>query len=68
MLRGERRTDARRTALAFQRLDQRGLLAADVGARADVDVDVEIEALMPLDGFAEQPLAPTAIQHCAQGI
>jgi hypothetical protein len=34
----ERRADARRAALAFQRFDQRRLLAADVGAGAEVDL------------------------------
>ena len=33
---GERRLDARPGALAFQALDQAGLLAADVGAGAAV--------------------------------
>src|SRR5665648_112310 len=37
----ERRTVARLTAAPFQALDQRRLLAADVRARAQVDVDVD---------------------------
>ena len=39
--RGERRLDARLAALALEALDQPRLLAADVRARAAVDVDVE---------------------------
>jgi hypothetical protein len=39
-----RRLDARIGALAFERLDQAGLLAADVGAGAAVHVDLAVEA------------------------
>ena len=39
-----RRLDARIGALAFERFDQAGFLAADVGARAAVDVDFQIVA------------------------
>ncbi len=39
-----RRLDARIRALAFERFDQAGLLAADVGAGAAVDVDLQVEA------------------------
>ena len=39
--RGERRSRPRRAALAFDRGDQRGFFAADEGARADADLDVE---------------------------
>ena len=42
--RGERRPDARHAALALERLEQRGLLAADVRARAAVHDDVAVEA------------------------
>ena len=42
--RRERRLHARLAALAFERLEHAGLLAADVGARAAVDVHVELEA------------------------
>ena len=41
------RLDARIGALAFQRLDQAGFLAADVGAGAAVDVDLEVVAASP---------------------
>jgi hypothetical protein len=41
---GERRLEARLTLLAFQALEQRGLLAADVGAGTAVDVDVVVKA------------------------
>ena len=40
----EGRLVARLAALALDRLEQRGLLAADVGARAAADLDVEGEA------------------------
>src|SRR6185437_15485515 len=42
--RGERRLDARIGALPLERLDQSGLLAADVGARAAMHVDLDVEA------------------------
>src|SRR6185437_9438219 len=41
--RGERRLEPRHAALALERLEQRGLLAADVRARAAVHDDLEIE-------------------------
>ena len=41
------RLDARIRPLAFQRLDQAGFLAADVGARAAMDVDFQIVAACP---------------------
>ncbi len=40
----ERRPVARLAAVAFERFDERRLLAADVGAGAHPDLDVEIEA------------------------
>ena len=40
----KRRPDARDAALAFERIEQRRFLAALVGARAGVRVEVEIEA------------------------
>ncbi len=39
-----RRLDARVGALALERLDQPGLLAADVGARTAADIDLELHA------------------------
>ena len=39
-----RRLDSRVGTLAFERFDQAGFLAADVGARAAVDVDFHVEA------------------------
>ena len=53
--RGEGRLDARLAALAFDRLDQAGLLAADVRAGAAMDGDVEGEAGAQ-DVLAEEPL------------
>ena len=43
-LRRIRRPRTRRAALAFDRGDQRRLFAADEGARAQADIDVEAEA------------------------
>ena len=42
--RGERRLRARLAALALERLEQRGLLAADVRAGAAVDDDRDVAA------------------------
>src|SRR5262249_14906580 len=52
---GEGRLDARLAALAFDRLDQARLLAADVGAGAAVDGEVEREGGAE-DLLAEEPL------------
>ncbi len=59
------RAIARDAALALQGLDQRRLLAADVGAGAHVDRDVEVEAGLPRDGLAEQALGATPREHGA---
>jgi hypothetical protein len=59
----EGRALARDTALALERLDQRRLLAADVGARTQVDLDVEVEAVAAENPRAEQALGATALQH-----
>src|SRR5208283_6246060 len=53
-VRGERRLEARPAGLALQRLEQRGFLAANVGARADERVEVEIDARTQ-DILAQQP-------------
>ena len=42
--RGERRLEAGLAGLPFERLDERRLFAADVGARAAMDVDVEVQS------------------------
>jgi hypothetical protein len=52
----ERRLEARLALLAFERFEQRGFFAADVGAPAMVRVQVEIEALAE-DVLAEKPAA-----------
>src|SRR5208337_2601409 len=54
----EGRADARLAGLAFERLDQRRFLAADVGARAEMDLDVEVEALRAADAGTEQATVP----------
>ena len=53
--RRERRLEARHAALALERLEQAGLLAADVRARAAVHDDLEIEARTE-DVLAEEAL------------
>ncbi len=53
-IRGERRLEARPTRLAFERLQQRGFLAADIGAGADEHVQVEVDA-RPQDVLAQEP-------------
>jgi hypothetical protein len=63
----ERRADARPSRLAFQRLDQRGLFAADIGARAQMDLDVEIEALGAEDGATQQAGFAPSCQGLFQG-
>jgi hypothetical protein len=40
-MRGQRRLGADDAAAAFQALQQRGLLAADIGAGADADLEIE---------------------------
>src|SRR5262249_25072281 len=51
---GERRLEARLALLALERLEQARLLAADVRARADERLDVDVDA-GALDVLAEQP-------------
>src|SRR6185503_10253926 len=51
---GKRRLEARLGALAFERLDERGLFAGFVGARTTVHVDVAVEAAAE-DVLAEEP-------------
>ena len=50
---GERGLEAGLAGLALERLDERRLFAADVGARTAMHIDVEVEAA-PLDVLAEQ--------------
>ena len=52
----EGRADARLARLALEQFDQRQFLAANVGARAEMDLDVEVEALRAADARAEQPV------------
>src|SRR3546814_701262 len=54
----ERRLVARQPLLAFQRLHQRGFLAADVGARAQRVVDVDVDAAA--GAVLAQPARPEA--------
>ena len=53
----ERRSNARLAGLAFERLDQRRFLAADIGARPEMDIDVEVETLRSAYAGAEKPVA-----------
>src|SRR5205807_3320462 len=43
-IRGKRRLEARLARLALERLEEPGLLAADVGAGADEGMEVEVDA------------------------
>src|SRR5262249_11864659 len=61
----ERGFDARPAALALQTLDQPRLLAADVSARAAMEIDVEIEALAE-DVFAGQIIRVQLINRLLQ--
>ena len=61
----------RLAALAFQRLDQGRLLAADVGPRAHADGDVEIESLPAADVVAQQAClaaAASTVSRCGAQI
>ena len=60
------RTVAGIAALALQRFDQGGFLAADIGARSQVDADVEIEPGLAQDGLAEQTLLTALFEHALQ--
>ena len=60
------RPHARLAALAFDRVDQRRLLAADEGAGAEADFQVEVEARAE-DVLAQQAVA-AALRRCAFSI
>ena len=60
---GEGRADARGAALAFERFDERAFFAADIGAGAEVDLDVEVETRLAEDVFAQQAGFAAAGQH-----
>src|SRR5271157_936195 len=57
-----RRADARLARLALERFDESGFLAADVGARAEMDFNVEVEALRAADGGPQESLPA----HCLE--
>ncbi len=64
----ERRLQPRLALLAFEAFEQRGLLAADVGAGAVVDVEVEVPAVdvvladqLGLVGLVDRRLQPLAL-------
>src|SRR5690606_34634014 len=59
----ERRLEARPALLALERLEERRLLAADVRARADERVEVEVDP-RPLDVLAE----PAGLVRLLQGL
>src|SRR5205085_1467289 len=58
--RGERRLEARLALLAFERFEQRGLFAADVGTVAVMVEELEVEARAE-DAVAEVPRAPRLV-------
>ena len=57
---GEWRANARLAGLAFKRLDQRRFFAADIGAGAQMNLDVEIEARRASDRRAQEAGPPHA--------
>src|SRR6185436_1731660 len=59
--RRERRLVARLALLALERLEQRRLLAADVGAEAVVGMQLEVEAAAE-DVLAEEPRGPGFVE------
>src|SRR5690606_38859986 len=66
----ERRLQARLALLALEAFEQRGLLAADIGPRAVMDVDVEIPAAFVaiaekagVVGFVDGALQRLALAH-----
>ena len=59
----ERRAVARLAAEALERLDEGRLLAADVGAGAEGDDDVEVEALDAADVLAQQAGGAALLDH-----
>ena len=63
----ERRLVPRLAALALDRVEDRGLLAADVGARALADLDVEREPLAE-DVLAEEPAEPRLGERLAEHV
>ena len=60
-----RRLDAGIGALAFQRFDQPGFLAANIGARAAMDVNFQVVAAAQ-DVFAQEILGPRLGQGAVQ--
>ena len=60
---GEGRAHARPARLAFERLDQGRFLAADIGAGAEVDLDVEARAGNVEDALAQQARGAAAGEH-----
>src|SRR6185295_8506112 len=52
---------------ALERLDERGFFAADVGARATVHDDLEIEA-RPEDVLAEEALGARVVERARQSV
>ncbi len=62
----ERRAVARLAAEALERLDEGRLLAADVGAGAEGDDDVEVEALDAGDVLAEQAGGAALLDHVVE--
>ena len=61
-MRRQRRLGADDAAPAFQAFQQRGLLAADVGAGADADFEIEC-LLRTADGFAKQAAGPRRLDR-----
>src|ERR1039457_1896050 len=54
-MRGERRLVTRFAAIAFNRVEQRGLFTADIGAGAPTNLNVELQAAVK-NAVAEKPV------------
>lgn len=62
----EGRTISRSAALAFERVGERRFLAADIGAGAKLDADVEIEPRLSADILAKQAETAAFLKHALQ--
>ena len=65
---GERRADTRHATFTFERLDQRRLFTANVGACAKVNTDIEVEPLLPENRLAEKVCVTALLQLLLQRV
>ena len=70
-LRGKRRLVARLAAIAFNRIEERGLFTADVSARAAAEFDIKIQAaaqnVLPQKTFPSRGFNGVAMRCAASG-